>query len=127
MTAVSIAVAISHIPSHRTSSNEVEGGLFSSFTREQFEMQEVSALAVVTLLIRYKTVYIKQCNFLQVEREERVERRIQNIGKKEGKFRGLRRKKESNEKLKENNTERNTLRAFQRDGEINDSDTEMQT
>ena len=82
MTAVSIAVAISHIPSHRTSSNEVEGGLFSSFTREQFEMQEVSALAVVTLLIRYKTVYIKQCNFLQVEREERVERRMQDVRNK---------------------------------------------
>ena len=39
----------------------------------------------------------------------------------------LQRKDESNEKLKENNTERNTFRAFQRDGEINDSDTEMQT
>ena len=56
MTAVSIAVAISHIPSHRTSSNEVEGGLLSSFTREQFEMEEVSKLAVDTLLVRYKTV-----------------------------------------------------------------------
>ena len=82
MTSISIAVAISHIPSHRTSRKEVEGELISSFTREQFEMQEVSALAVVTLLIRYKTVYIKQCNFLQVEREERVERRIQDIENK---------------------------------------------
>ena len=70
------------IPSHSTSRKEVEGELLSSFTREQFEMQEVSALAVVTLLIRYKTVYIKQCNFLQVEREERVEKRIQDIGNK---------------------------------------------
>ena len=66
-------------------------------------MQEVSALAVVTLLIRYKTVYIKQCNFLQVEREERVERRNQEIGEKFRKCRKLR------EKLKENTTERNTL------------------
>ena len=65
--------------------------------------------------------------FLQVEREEIVEKRIQEVGNKLGKCRGLRRKDESNEKLKENNTERNTLRAFQRDGEINDSDTEMQT
>ena len=72
-------------------------------------MQGVSELAVVTLLVRYKIVYIKQCIFLQVEREERVERRIQDIGNKEGKFRGLRRKDESNEKLKENNRKRNTL------------------
>ena len=54
-------------------------------------MQEVSDLAVITLLVRYKTVYIKQCIFLQVEREERFER-IQDIENKEGKFRGLRRK-----------------------------------
>ena len=57
MTAISIAVAISLIPSLRTSRKEVEGGLLSSFTREQFEMQEVSELAVVTLLVKYKTVY----------------------------------------------------------------------
>ena len=82
MTAISIAVAIPLIPSHRMSRKEVEGGLLSSFTREQFEMQEVSELAVVTLLVRYKTVYIKQCIFLQVVREERVERRIQDIGNK---------------------------------------------
>ena len=81
MTAISIAIAISLIPSHRISRKEVEGGGSSSFTREQFEMQEVSELAVVTLLVRYKTVYIKQCIFLQVEREERVERRIQDIRK----------------------------------------------
>ena len=94
MTAISILVAIPLIPSHRTSSKELEEGRLSSFTREQFEMQGVSELAVVTLLVRYKIVYIKQCIFLQVEREERVERRIQDIGKKEGKFRGLRRKYE---------------------------------
>ena len=82
MTAINIAVAIPHYPSHRTSRKEVEGEFLFSFTREQFEMQEVSELAVVTLLVRYKTVYIKQCIFLQVEREERVERRIQDIGKK---------------------------------------------
>ena len=81
MTVISIAVAIPHYPSHRTSGKEVEGGLLSSFTREQFEIQEVSELALVTLLIRYKSVYIKQCIFLQVEREERVERRIQDIRK----------------------------------------------
>ena len=56
MTAISIAVAIPHYPSHRTSRKEVEGGLLSSFTREQFEMEEVSKLAVDTLLVRYKTV-----------------------------------------------------------------------
>ena len=56
MTAISIAVGIPLIPSQRTSRKEVEGGLLSSFTREQFEMQEVSELAVVTLLLRYKTV-----------------------------------------------------------------------
>ena len=82
MTAISIYFAIPLIPSHRTSRNEIEGGLLSSFRREQFEMQQVSELAVVTLLVRYKTVYIKQCIFLQVEREERVEKRIQDIGNK---------------------------------------------
>ena len=51
MTAISIAVAISLIPSHRTSRKEVEGGLLSSFTREQFEMQEFSELTVFTLLV----------------------------------------------------------------------------
>ena len=50
--------------------------------------------------------------FLHVEREEMVEKRIQEIGNKLGKCIGSRRKDESNEKLKENNTERNTLRAF---------------
>ena len=54
-------------------------------------------------------LYIKQCIFLQFEREEGVERRIQEIGNKSGKLRGLRRNDESNEKLKDNNTERNTL------------------
>ena len=44
------------IPSHSTSRKEVEGELLSSFTREQFEMEEVSKLAVDTLLVRYKTV-----------------------------------------------------------------------
>ena len=81
MTAISIAIAIPHYPSHRTSRKKEEGELLFSLTREQFEMQEVSELAVVTLLVRYKTVYIKQCIFLQVEREERVERRIQDIRK----------------------------------------------
>ena len=79
MTAIIISVAVSLIPSHRTSRNEIEGGLLSSFRREQFEMQQVSELAVVTLLVRYKTVYIKQCIFLQVDREERIDRRIQDI------------------------------------------------
>ena len=52
-------------------------------------------------------LYIKQCIFLQVGREDGVERRIQEIGNKLGKCRGSRRKDESKEKLKENNTERN--------------------
>ena len=43
------------------------------------------------------------------------------------KFRGSKRKDKSNEKLKENNTEKYTHRDFQREGEVNDSDTEMQT
>ena len=82
MTAISIAVAILLYPSHRTSRKEVEGGLLSSFTREQFEMQKVSELTVVTLLVRHKTVYIKQCIFLHFEREVRAEKRIQDIGNK---------------------------------------------
>ena len=56
MTAIIISVAVSLIPSHRTSKKEVEEGLLSFFTREQFEMQEVSELAVLTLLVQYKTV-----------------------------------------------------------------------
>ena len=72
-------------------------------------MQEVSELAWVTLLVRYETVYIKQCIYLQVERELILQRRIKEIGNNLGKFRGSRRKDESNEKLKENRTERNTL------------------
>ena len=57
MTAISTAVAFPLYPSHRSSEKEVEGGFLSSFTREEFEMQEVCELAVVTLLVRYKTVY----------------------------------------------------------------------
>ena len=60
MTAISIVVAIPFIPSHRTSRKDVKGELLSSFTREKFEKQEVSELAVVTLLVRHKTVYMKQ-------------------------------------------------------------------
>ena len=57
MTAINIVVAIPHYPSHRTSGKEVEGGFLFSFTREKLEMQEACELAVVTLLVRYKTVY----------------------------------------------------------------------
>ena len=58
MIAISIAVAIPFIPSHRISRKKVERGLLYSFTRKQFEMQEVSELSVVTLLARYNTVYL---------------------------------------------------------------------
>ena len=57
MSATSTAVATPLYPSHRSSGKEVERGFLSSFTREEFEMQEVCELAVVTLLVRYKTVY----------------------------------------------------------------------
>jgi len=57
MTATSIAVAIPLYPSHRISGKEAEGGFLSSFARGEFEMQEVCELAVVTLLVIYKTVY----------------------------------------------------------------------
>ena len=57
MTAISIAVVTPLYPSHRSSGMEVEGEFLSYFTREEFEMQEVCELAVVTLLVRYKTVY----------------------------------------------------------------------
>ena len=61
MRAISIVVAITHIPSHRTTRNKVEGGLLSSFTREQFEMQEVSELTCSHCLSdikQCKTVYL---------------------------------------------------------------------
>ena len=54
MKAISIAVAIPLIPSQRTSRKKNS----FYFTREQFEMQVVSELGVVTLLVRYKTVYL---------------------------------------------------------------------
>ena len=57
MTATSVAVATPLYPSHRSSGKELERGFLSSFTREEFEMQEACELAVVTLLVRYKTVY----------------------------------------------------------------------
>ena len=57
MTAISVAVATALYPSHRSSGKEVEGGFLFSFTREEFEMREVCELAVVTLLVRYKTVF----------------------------------------------------------------------
>ena len=57
MTAISISVAIPLYPSHRSSGKEVEGGLLSYFTREEFEMQEACELAVVTVLVRYKIMY----------------------------------------------------------------------
>ena len=57
MTATSTAVAVPLYHSHRSSGKEVEGGFLSSFTREEFEIQETCELAVVTLLVRYKTVY----------------------------------------------------------------------
>ena len=127
MTAISIAVGIPLIPSQRTSRKEVEGGLLSSFKREQFEMQEVSELAVVTVLVRYKSVYIKQCIFLQVEIGESWKknpsyseqvREIQRLGK-EGWVKWKIKRKQLRQKY--------TPSDFQRDGEINDSDTEMQT
>ena len=57
MTATITAVATPLYPSQRSSGKEVEGGFLSSFTMEEFEMQEACELAVVTLLVRYKTVY----------------------------------------------------------------------
>ena len=57
MTTTSIAVATPLYPSHRSSGTEVEGGFLSSFARKEFEMQEACELAVITLLVRYKTVY----------------------------------------------------------------------
>ena len=57
MTATSTAVATPLYASQKSSGKEVEGGYLSSFTREEFEMQEVCELALVTLLVRYRTVY----------------------------------------------------------------------
>ena len=57
MQSIRIALAIPLYPSHRTSGKEVKGGSLSFFTREKFEIQEVCELAVVTVLVRYKTVY----------------------------------------------------------------------
>ena len=57
MTATSIAVPIPLYPSHRSSGKEVEVGFLSFFTREELEMKEACELAVVTLLVRCKTVY----------------------------------------------------------------------
>ena len=40
MTTTSTAVAVPLYPSQRSSGKEVEGGFLSSFTMEEFEMQE---------------------------------------------------------------------------------------
>ena len=61
MTATSTAVAIPLYPSHRSSGKEVEGEFLSCFTREQFEMQEVSELTCSHCLSdikQCKTVYL---------------------------------------------------------------------
>ena len=50
MTVINITVAILRYPFHRSSKNGVEGRLLYYFTRGQFEIQEVSGLAVVSLL-----------------------------------------------------------------------------
>ena len=57
MTAIGIAIAIPLYPSHGSSGKEAEEGFLFSFIMEELEMQEVCKLAVVTLLVRYKTVY----------------------------------------------------------------------
>ena len=126
MTAISIAVAIPHIPSHRTSSNEVEGGLFSSFTREQFEMQEASEWAVITLLVQYKTVqkvylspsWKRRESWKKNPKYREEGREIQRL-EKEVRVKSTIKSKQHKEKY--------TPSDFQINVEINDSDTEMQT
>ena len=90
-------------------------------------MQEVAKLAVVTLLVRYKSVY--QTVYLSPSWKRREiwkknpgdreqVREIQSL-KKEGWVKWKIKRAKHREKY--------SLRDFQRDGEVNDSDTEMQT
>ena len=123
MTAISIAAVISLIPSHRTSKKEVEEGLLSFFTREQFEMQVVSELGVVTLLVRYKTVYLspswkRRESWKKNPRYREWLREIQRL-EKEVRVKWTIENKQHKKKY--------TPSDFQRDGETNDSDAEMQT
>ena len=79
MTATSTADATPLYPSHRSSGKELEGGFLSSFTREEFEMQEDCELAMVTQFVRYKTMYkylSQSFSKLKDKRELKEESRI---------------------------------------------------
>ena len=86
-------------------------------------MQEVSELAVVTLLVRYKTVYLS----LSWKRREswkknpRYREQLKEIQRLEKEVRVKWKIKSKKHK------EKYTPSDFQRDREKNDSDTEMQT
>ena len=124
---ISIAVAIPLYPSHRTSRKEAEGGLLCPLTREQFEMQEVAELAVVTLLVRYKTVYKSAYSSPSWKRRGSWKK---NPGDREQVSEIQRLEKEGWVKWKikrKQHRDKYTHRDFQRDGEENDSDTEMQS
>ena len=84
-------------------------------------MQEVSELAMVTLLVRYKTVYLspswkRRESWKKNPRYREQVREIERI-EKEVRVKWKFKRKPHKEKY--------TPSDFQRDGEINDSDTEM--
>ena len=86
-------------------------------------MQEIFELAVVTLLVRYKTVYLslswqRRENWKKNPRYSKQVREIQRL-EKEGRVKWKFKSKQHKEKY--------TPSDFQRDREISDSDTEMQT
>ena len=83
MTAISIAVAIPLIPSQRTSRKEDSYSLLQG--------RNLKCKRFLSWLWSHCLSDIRQFIFLQVERKERFER-IHDIGNKEGKFKGLRRK-----------------------------------
>ena len=86
-------------------------------------MQEVSELAVVTLFVRYKTVYHspscqRRESWKKNPRYREKVREIQRL-EKEGRVKWKFKSKQHKEKY--------TPSDFQRDREISDSDTQMQT
>ena len=82
MTAISIAVAIPLYPSHRTSRKEGwKGDSYALLQGSNLKCKILLSWLCSHCLSDIK-LYIKQCIFFQVEREEGVERQIQEIGNK---------------------------------------------
>ena len=127
MTAISIAIAISLIPSHRISRKEVEGGLILFYKGAIWNARGFwvgcghTACQIQNSI--YKTVYLspswkRRESWKKNPRYREKLRKVQRL-EKEVRVKWKVKRKQHKEKY--------TPSDFQRDGEINDNDTEMQT